>query len=235
MSSTPATPATTPAADGLERLAHLKVEILSAAAWTAHLGEVEREPLLRAAIAATRALILADWEARRPDDRRPHDALAAAEAWLAAASPDAVAAAKAAAKECTAARGETFGIDHRVPEAARGIAWAVTGKDHAPIWEALVAIEEELVGRVRLAAEYHKVPEQRRALLAALRAVLAPPPAAAPATGAPVPYAASGSFVVGQRLLHAKFGALEVVATGDKWLDARLEDGTVKRLAQRPR
>lgn len=222
-----------------ERLTALRGDVvkgLPATAWATNLDDLDRELLIRAAIEATRALILDEWTSKRPDDRRPHAALAAAEAWLASKSEDAAAQAKAAAKDCTAARNETFGTDHRIPEAARACAWAIAAKDNSNIWEALMAIEGELLARVTLVAEYHRVPEQRRALLAVLRRVLDPKPVeTAPTNSGPIAYSASGNFAVGQQLTHAKFGDLEVIAAGDKWIDVRLTDGTTKRLAQKPK
>ncbi|HEU0030721.1 MAG TPA: hypothetical protein VFQ53_08810 [Kofleriaceae bacterium] len=192
--------------------------------------------LMRAVIEATRTLILGEWESKRPDDRRPQQALEATEAWLATKSDEAAQQAKAAAKECTAARNETFGTDHRIPEAARAVAWAVTAKDNSNLWEALAAIEGELLARVNLVAEYHRIPEQRRALLAVLRKMFEPKPEPeTPVHTGPVPYSASGNFAVGQQLTHAKFGDLVVTAAGDKWIDVQLTDGTTKRLAQKPK
>jgi len=205
-------------------------------AWASNLDDIDREVLLRAVIEAIRALILPEWQSKRPDDRRPQIALEATEAWLAAKTEEHVASVKAAAKDCTAARNETFGKDHHVADAARGVAWAVTAKDNTPIWEALQHLEQELLARVTLVAEYHRLPEQRRAILKVLQRVLEPPPApAAQATTGPVPYSASGNFAVGQTLTHPKFGELVVTAAGDKWIDVRLADGSTKRLAQKPR
>jgi len=225
--------------DRFERLAALRgdsVKGLAESAWTTNLGDVDREVLIRALIAATRTLILDEWTSKRPDDRRPQAALEATEAWLASKSEDAAAAAKAAAKDCTAARNETFGTDHRIPEAARACAWAITAKDNSDLWQGLVAIEQELLARVNLVAEYHRIPEQRKALLAVLKKVIEPKQeetAAAPS--GPVPYSASGNFAVGQQLTHVKFGDLVVTAAGDKWIDVKLPDGTTKRLAQKPK
>lgn len=222
-----------------DRLAALRgdsVKGLPESAWKTNLDDLDSDLLLRAAIEATRALILPEWESKKHDDRRPQDALAAAEAWLSTKSAEAMAAAKEAAKACTAARNETFGGDHRIPEAARACAWAVGAKDNEHIWEALIAIEQELLARITLVAEYHRQPEMRRSILAALRRVLEPAPVEeAPATTGPVPYSASGSFTVGQQLTHVKFGDLVVTAAGDKWIDVQLTDGTTKRLAQKPR
>lgn len=222
-----------------ERLAALRGDAqkgLSVSAWQANLNDCDPDLLIRACIAATRELILDDWVLKRPDDRRPQDALEAAEAWVKDKSADSLAAAKAAAKACTAARSETFGTDHRIPEAARACAWAVGAKDNEHIWEALSAVEQELLARVQLVAEYHRVPEQRKNLLAVIRRVIEPPPAVeAPVDNGPVPYAASGNFNVGQKLVHAKFGDLVVTAAGDKWIDVTLTDGSTKRLAQKPK
>jgi hypothetical protein len=222
-----------------DRLAALRgdsVKGLPTSAWATNLDDLDRDQLMRAVIEATRTLILDEWTSKRPDDRRPHAALEATEGWLATKSEEAAATAKAAAKDCTAARNETFGTDHRIPEAARAIAWAVAAKDNANIWDALTAIEGELLARVALVAEYHRVPEQRRAMLAVLRRVLEPKPVVeSPVETGPVPYSASGNFSVGQQLTHAKFGDLVVTAAGDKWIDVQLTDGTTKRLAQKPR
>ena len=221
------------------RLAALRgdsVNGLPTSAWATNLDDVEREALLRAVIEAVRALVLPEWESKRPDDRRPQLALEATEAWLSAKTEENVANVKAAAKDCTAARNDTFGKDHRIADAARGVAWAVTAKDNTPIWDSLQSIEQELLARVTLVAEYHRLPEQRRAILKVLQRVLAPPAAPeAPAVTGPVPYSASGNFAVGQQLTHPKFGDLVVSAAGDKWIDVQLTDGTTKRLAQKPK
>jgi hypothetical protein len=222
-----------------ERLAALRgdaVKGIPATAWATNLDDIDRELLIRALIEATRSLILDEWTSKRPDDRRPHIALEATENWLASKSDEALDAVKAAAKDCTAARGETLGTDHRIPEAARACAWATSAKDKSDIWEGLVAIEGELLARVNLVAEYHRIPEQRKALIAVLRRVLEPKPVEdTPKVTGPVPYSASGNFSVGQQLVHAKFGDLVVTAAGDKWIDVTLPDGTTKRLAQKPK
>jgi hypothetical protein len=225
--------------DRFDRLAALRGDVVNGipvSAWASNLEGIERDQLLRAVIEAIRTLLLPEWASKRPDDRRPQIALEATEAWLAAKTEENVANVKAAAKDCTAARNDTFGKDHRVADAARGVAWAVTAKDNAPIWESLQNIEQELLARVTLVAEYQRLPEQRRALLKILQRVLAPPPEpTAPVVTGPVPYSASGNFAVGQALTHPKFGDLVVTAAGDKWIDVKLPDGTTKRLAQKPK
>ncbi|MEJ7598011.1 MAG: hypothetical protein WKG01_08900 [Kofleriaceae bacterium] len=202
--------------DRFERLAAIRGDVvkgLAATAWATNLADVERDVLMRALIDAVRSLILPDWIIRRPEDLRPQTALEVAESWLASRSIEQVAAAKEAAKACTAARNETFGDDHRVPEAARAVAWAVGANDNDHLWDALTAIEGELLARITLISEYQRAPAQRRAILDVLKRHIAPPPPAedAPApTAGPVAYAASGNFTVGQQLTHAKFGDLVV-------------------------
>src|SRR5262245_46133647 len=142
---------------------------LPASAWETNLGDLDRDQVLRAVIAVIRRVLLPEWEAQRPDDRRPQLALEAAEAWIDSKTPAAVAHAKAQAKACTAARNDTFGRDHRVPEAARAVAWAAGAKDSKHIWDALTATEEELLARIAIVSEYHRQPEQRRAIVEALR------------------------------------------------------------------
>jgi hypothetical protein len=208
---------------------------LAAAAWASALGECDRDEIQRAAIDAVRALILPGWVAKRAEDLRPQRALAATEAWLADKSDDAKAEAKAAAKACTEARNETYGYDHHVADAARAIAWACAAKNHDDLWDALVAIERELLARIALIGDYQRAPEQRKALVAVVRQRLLPAPVAAPAApSGPVPYAASGTFKVGQELAHAKFGALVVTAVNGAAIEVKLADGTTKRLAHKP-
>ena len=231
-------PIASPLQEKFERLAAIRGDTtkgLPDSAWKANLDDQDADTLLRAAIEAVRKLILPEWESKRVDDRRPQAALEATEAWLAAKNADTLLVAKTAAKECTAARNDTFGYDHRIPEAARACAWACGAKDNAHVWEAFGAIEEELLARVQLVAEYHRAPEQRRNLLAVIRRVLEPPPAEAPKPTGPVPYSASGSFTVGQELTHVKFGKLVVTVAGPSTIDVTLEDGSTKRLAHKPK
>ena len=93
----------------------------------------------------------------------------------------------------------------------------------------------ELLARVTLVAEYHRIPEQRRAILAVLKRALSPPPEAPPPSNDPVAYAASGAFTVGQKLTHPKFGDLTVVAAGPSTIEVQLTDGSTKRLAHKPK
>jgi hypothetical protein len=217
------------------------VKGVPATVWAETLEGVPREELLRAAILVIRTLLVPEWADRRKDDRRPQAALEAVEAWLAAPEdPAPLAACKAAAKACTAARGETFGDQHRIPEAARGLAWAVGPKEAAPIFEALAATEEELLARVALTSEYHLGPQQRRNIVDALRQVLTPKeaspdePKVERGPAGPAPYSADGHFELGQQVNHKKFGEMLVTSVGETWIEVQLADGSKKRLAHKP-
>jgi hypothetical protein len=216
---------------------------VGATAWAEALAEADRDLVHQAVIDVVRELLVPEWAARRKNDRRPQDALDAASEWLASRSADAAAKAKAAAKACTAARNETFGDDHRVPEAARGAAWAVTSKETKELFEALASAEAELLARVALMAEYHRGPEMRRSIAAIVKRVVLPvesaaaPTSAGPdslASAAPVPYSADEHFSLGQRLVHKKFGEVTVTSVGETWIEVSVADGTKKRLAHKP-
>ena len=217
------------------------VKGLPATVWAEAFDGIEREQLLRAVIEVVRTLLVPEWSDRRKDDKRPQQALEAVEAWLAQpAAPETLLQCKAAAKACTAARGETFGDQHRIPEAARALAWAVGPKEAAPIFDALACSEEELLSRIALTSEYHLGPQQRRSIVDALRKVLIPPEAAveeavvSKAPSGPVPYSADGHFELGQRVTHKKFGEMSVTSVGETWIEVELPDGTKKRLAHKP-
>lgn len=217
------------------------VKGLPATAWAESLDGLEREQLLRAVIEVVRTLLVPDWSDRRKDDKRPQAALEAVEAWLASpTAPEPLLQCKAAAKACTAARGETFGDQHRIPEAARALAWAVGPKEAAPIFDALAVSEEELLARVALTSEYHLGPQQRRNIVDALRRVLLPPEAKAEdaavskAPAGPAPYSADGHFELGQRVIHKKFGDVVVTSVGETWIEVELPDASKKRLAHKP-
>lgn len=212
-----------------------------AAAFAEALADVDKELLLRAIIAATRELLLQDWIDRRKNDKRPQEALDAAEAWLASRSKEDTAKAKAAAKACTEARNETFGEDHRVPEAARHAAWAALGRDPAGLFDALETIEAELLARIALLSEYHRGPEMRRSVVAVLRRFLLPveekPAEAAPASkmlDIAVPYSPESHFELGQKIAHKKFGEITVTSVGETWIEVEIQGGEKKRLAHKP-
>ncbi len=217
------------------------VKGLPATEWGAALETVPQDVLIRAAIEMVRTLILEEWADRRKDDRRPQKALEATEAWLASPGPDTLKAVKGAAKDCTAARNETFGDGHRVPQAARHVAWTCGADNSEGIFEAIQSVEEELLARIALLSEYHRGPAQRRAIADVLKKFILPPepPAQletseARANAGPVPYNADGHFELGQRLTHKKFGEIVVTSVGETWIEVELPDASKKRLAHKP-
>ncbi len=217
------------------------VKGLPATVWAETFDGLERALLLRAVIEVVRTLLVPEWSDRRKDDKRPQAALEAVEAWLASPNaPEPLLQCKATAKACTAARGETFGDQHRIPEAARGLAWAVGPKEAAPIFDALAVSEEELLARVALTSEYHLGPQQRRNIVDALRRILLPPEAkpedaaVSKAPAGPAPYSADGHFELGQRVIHKKFGDVVVTSVGETWIEVELPDSSKKRLAHKP-
>ena len=217
------------------------VKGLPATEWAAALEAVPQDVLIRAAIEMVRTLVLEEWTDRRKDDLRPQKALEATEAWLASPGPDTLKAVKSAAKDCTAARNETFGDGHRVPQAARHVAWTCGADNSEGISEAIQSVEEELLARIALMSEYHRGPEQRRAIADVLKKVILPPeppsrvetPESRADTG-PVPYNADGHFELGQRLTHKKFGEIVVTSVGETWIEVELPDASKKRLAHKP-
>jgi hypothetical protein len=215
------------------------VKGLAATDWGSALEGVPQDVLIRAAIAMVRELVIQEWADRRKDDLRPQKALEATEAWLATPSPEGLKAIKAAAKDCTAARNETFGDGHRVPQAARHVAWTAGADDSSGIFDAIQSVEEELLARIALMSEYHRGPEQRRAIADVLKRMILPPepvaetPKSLAPTG-PVPYNADGHFELGQRLTHKKFGEVVVTSVGETWIEVELPDASKKRLAHKP-
>lgn len=214
------------------------VKGLAAADWASALESVPHDVLVRATIEMIRTLALEEWADRRKDDVRPQKALDATEAWLASPSAEALKVVKSAAKDCTTARNETFGDGHRVPQAARHVAWTA-GADHASgIFEAIQSVEEELLARIALLSEYHRGPEQRRAIVDVLKHVILPPEpadeAAPPKATGPIPYSAEGHFELGQSLTHKKFGTVLVTGVGETWIEVELPDASKKRLAHKP-
>lgn len=216
------------------------VKGLPATDWQAALGEVPSETLMKADIDLIRTLILDEWSDRRKDDKRPQAALDATEAWLAKPSTENLKLVKATAKECTAARNDTFGDGHRVPQAARHVAWTAGNDDLSGLFEAIQSVEEELLARIALMSEYHRGPEMRRSIAEILKKHVLPPEVPAEmsaeslAPKGPVPYSADAHFELGQRIVHKKFGEIVATSVGETWIEVELPDGTKKRLAHKP-
>ncbi|MFO0742257.1 MAG: hypothetical protein U0270_40665 [Labilithrix sp.] len=213
---------------------------LPATDWQTALEEIPRETLMRADIDLIRTLILEEWTDRRKDDKRPQAALDATEAWLANPSVENLKVVKSTAKECTAARNDTFGDGHRVPQAARHVAWTAGNDDASGLFEAIQSVEEELLARIALMSEYHRGPEMRRSIADILKKHVLPPEKPVDQTPeslapkGPVPYSADSHFELGQRIIHKKFGEIVATSVGETWIEVELPDGTKKRLAHKP-
>jgi hypothetical protein len=121
-------------------------------------------------------LLLPEYARERPADRRPERAVAAAEAFLARRTDHARAHAAATAKACTAARRDTLGYQHRLAEAARALATAVTRTSDAAIrdelFAALAHAEDHLRYRHHVAGDYGKDGEVRAQIAEVVRAAL---------------------------------------------------------------
>lgn len=146
------------------------------ASWAPALARVPATILVRGAASVVRALLLPEYAERRPQDRRPMRAVEAAEAWLVAPATSRALHAKAVAKACTHARKDTLGAEHRIAEAARAVATAVTrASDDAmrrDAIEALAYVEEHLLERHAIAGEHDRRSEVRERMVAALGSAL---------------------------------------------------------------
>jgi hypothetical protein len=221
----------------LERLRGDPVKGLPEAIWAEHLAEMDRPTLIRAGLALVRELLVPDWLDAHGKDVRPQNSLDAAAAWLESPTPAAALAVKEASKACTAAKQETFGRDHRVPEAARAAAKAALSDTVEPVFEALALTEEELLARLALFNDFERGPEQRRNMVAVLRTHLAPPEPEAPRLSIeppPAAYSPEGHFELGQKVIHKKFGDTVVTSVGETWIEVEIPGGEKKRLAHKP-
>lgn len=140
--------------------------------WAPLVRDVPTDALVRAVARAIRELVLPEYSASRPGDRRPHRAVEAAELWLERRSADARSHAAAVAKACTKARADTLGHEHRIAEAARALATAVTrtseGAIRAELHESIAKIEEHLVYRLAVEGEHRRDAEVRARVLEAI-------------------------------------------------------------------
>lgn len=141
--------------------------------WGAAVADIPTDRLVGAVAKTVRELLLPDYAASRPTDRRPERALEAAETWLSRRTGDARAHAAAVAKACTAARRETLGFEHRIAEAARAVATAVTRTDEratrAELFEALARTEDHLLHRHAVKGVHDTATEVRACILETLR------------------------------------------------------------------
>jgi hypothetical protein len=222
----------------LERLRGDPTKGLAAAAWQEHLSEVPYLDLARACMVLAEQLLIPGWVEMRGKDERPQQALAAMTALLQESNATTVLALKEASKACTAAKQETYGQDHRVPEAIREIGKAILSKEAAPLFDTLALAEEELVNKQLLFSHFEEAAKQRSAMLNVLREHLVPKVDDAPRMSItdmpPAPYSPEAHFSLGQRIAHKKFGEIVVVSVGETWIEAETKEGEKKRLAHKP-
>jgi hypothetical protein len=211
--------------------------------WLEHLSLFDRKVLVRAAIEVV-STILDEWTANRPDDKRPLKAVDAANGYLMKPGENTKGYALAAAKACTAARKDSFGYEHRIAEAARAVARAAVANSHKTTIEAVVEAisktEEHILYRYAVDAIYNKEVEVRSELLSVVRNVLLSPNTSVNDLQTnsefdPVGYSASGSFNIGQKVAHSKFGICKVIDKSESWIEIETENGETKKLAHQRR
>jgi hypothetical protein len=224
--------------DILERLRGDPTKGLAATVWQEHLRDVPYLDLARACMVLAQDLLIPGWVEMRGKDERPQQALAAMTALLLDANATNVAALKEASKACTAAKQETYGQDHRVPESIREIGKAILSKEAVPLFDTLALAEEELVNKQLLFSHFEEAAKQRAAMIRILRDQLLPKEADAPRMSItdmpPVPYSPESNFSLGQRITHKKFGEIIVTSVGETWIEAETKEGEKKRLAHKP-
>jgi hypothetical protein len=225
--------------DLLERLRGDPLKGLPENLWAEHLAEMDRPQLFEAGLAIVRELLIPDWLDAHGKDVRPQAVLEAAVAWQSAPTAANTLAVKEASKACTAAKQETWGRDHRVPEAARAVAKAILAGTPETLFEALALTEEELLARLLLFNDLERSPEQRRAIVSILRKHLLPAEQEAPRMSItelpPAPYSPESHFELGQRIAHKKFGECVATSVGETWIEIETPAGEKKRLAHKPK
>ena len=121
-------------------------------------------------------LILPEWQKNHPDDMIPVRAVDAARRYLEGGAADLRKHAKALSKGCSDSRQRSMGYYHRIAEAARAVANAVSASTESAIMsavgEALSKTEEEILYHYAVEAIYGKEVEVRRTMFARIITVL---------------------------------------------------------------
>jgi hypothetical protein len=121
-------------------------------------------------------LVLPEWQENHPDDTVPVRAVDAAREYLASGQADLRKHAKALSKGCSHSRQRSMGYYHRVAEAARAVANAVSVSTESAIMsavgEALAKTEEHILYQCSVDAIYDKEAEVRRTIFAKIIEVL---------------------------------------------------------------
>jgi hypothetical protein len=115
-------------------------------------------------------LVLPEWQQNHPDDTVPVRAVDAARKYSAGGQADLRKHAKALSKGCSVSRQRSMGYYHRIAEAARAVANAVSASTESAIisavGEALSKTEEHILYRYAVDAIYGKEAEVRRTMFA---------------------------------------------------------------------
>jgi hypothetical protein len=121
-------------------------------------------------------LVLPEWQENHPDDTIPIRAVDAARKYLAGGQPELRKHAKALSKGCSDSRQRSMGYYHRIAEAARAVANAVSASTESAIMsavtESLDKTEEHILYRYSVDAMYGKEAEVRRTMFAKVIGVL---------------------------------------------------------------
>lgn len=124
---------------------------------------------IRIAIAVV-DLVLPEWQKNHPDDTVPTRAIDAARRYLEGGAAALRKHAKALSKGCSASRRRSMGNYHRIAEAARAVANAVSASTESAIMgavgEALSKTEEHILYRYAVDAIYGKEVDVRRTMFA---------------------------------------------------------------------
>ena len=121
-------------------------------------------------------LVLPEWQESHPDDTIPVRAVDAACKCLAGGQADLRKHAKVLSKGCSNSRRRSMGYYHRIAEAARAVANAVSASTESAIMSAVAEVldktEEHILYRYSVDAIYAKEAEVRRTIFAKIIQVL---------------------------------------------------------------
>ena len=120
-------------------------------------------------VAAVLGLVTPEWKEKRPGDLIPLRAIEAAVQYADCPDNDLKLHVSTLAKGCKTSRKDSLGFEHRFAEAARAFAYAAIAEDNQQVMlglaEALAKIEEHVIYKYSVNAEYGKEHETRRRML----------------------------------------------------------------------
>jgi hypothetical protein len=130
----------------------------------------ETDQVLRC-VAAVLHLVVPEWQANRPKDSLPIRAITAALKYCADPSQNNKKQVSILSKGCSESRRKSLGYEHRIAEAARAFATAAISEDEerklSSISEALSKIEEHILYKHSIKADYRKETDTRHRMLTA--------------------------------------------------------------------